>query len=145
MLTEQQSVHIMTPFGAKSLYCDSLPQLAHQIHPRFRDSLPQSTCLHSYTTHVLICHYRSAHLQLTLGGEGAVCCRAGGPNTKDAVHAPHLIHFAMAGEAISDTVPRAGAVSSARARVLAEPKWTTASVVLARKAKGLHRGASPTI
>lgn len=50
----------------------------------------------------------------------------------------------MAGEAISDTGPRAGAVSSARARVLAEPKWTTASVVLARKAKGLHGGASPT-
>lgn len=54
LLTEQQSVDIMTPFGAKLLYCDSLPQLAHQIHLQFMDSLPQSTCLHSYTTHVSI-------------------------------------------------------------------------------------------
>lgn len=64
---------------------------------------------------------------------------------KDVGRASHLIHFAMAGEAISNTVPRAGAVSSARARVLAEPKGTTASIVLARKEKGLHGGPSPTI
>lgn len=31
VMAEQHSVHVMTPFGAKLLYCDSLPQLAHQI------------------------------------------------------------------------------------------------------------------
>lgn len=82
---------------------------------------------------------RSTHLQLTLEGRSSLLQ---GRGTRNAVRAAHLIHFATAGETISDTVPRAGTVSSARTRVLAQPKWTTASVVLARKGKSLHGGAS---
>lgn len=67
-----------------------------------------------------------------------LCCRAG--HTEGAAHASHLMHFATAGEAISDAVPGAGAVPSARTRVLAEPKGAAASVVLAGKAKGCLEG-----
>lgn len=90
-------------------------------------------------THVAVTH-RSTHLQLTLEGRSSLLQ---GRGTRDAVHAAHLRHFATAGEAVADTVPRAGAVPSARTRVLAQPKRTAASVVLARKGKGLHGGASP--
>lgn len=61
-------------------------------------------------------------------------------NTEGAAHASHLMHFATAGEAISNAVPGAGAVASARACVLAEPKGTAASIVLAGKAKGCLKG-----
>lgn len=61
-------------------------------------------------------------------------------NIESAAHASHLMHFATAGEAISNAVPGAGAVASARACVLAEPKGTAASIVLAGKAKGCLKG-----
>lgn len=65
------------------------------------------------------------------------CCRAG---TQKVQHSSHLMHFAPAGEAIPNAVPGAGAVPSARARVLAEPKGAAASIVLAGKAKGCLEG-----
>lgn len=74
------------------------------------------------------------------GEGGVVCCRTGDMNTEDAAHASHLMHFATTGEAISNAVPGAGAVASARACVLAEPKGTAASIVLAGKAKGCLKG-----
>lgn len=83
-----------------------------------------------------------------------VFCRAGDTG---AACASHLMHFATAGEAISNAVPGAGAVPSARACELAEPKGAAASIVLAGKAKGcceellqhlnccLHVGAANSI
>lgn len=47
------------------------------------------------------------------------------------------MHFATAGEAISNTVPGAGAVTSARTCVLAEPKGTAASIVLFTQVDGI--------
>lgn len=55
----------------------------------------------------------------------------------------YLMHFATAGEAISNAVPGAGAVPSARACVLADPKGAAASIVLAGKAKGCLEGLLP--
>lgn len=137
LLAEQPSVHIMTPFGAKSLYCDSHIKYTYNLWTACWSPLLHHTRV---DTTLQICSFAAYTRR---GGSGLLQGRV--PNTKDAAHASHLIYFAMAGEAISDTVPRAGAVSSARARVLAKPKWTTASVVLARKVKGFHGGASSTI